>query len=400
MVDAIELEERYGAHNYHPLPVVLTRGKGVWVWDVQGKKYLDMLSAYSALSHGHGHPRLLKALHDQAEKLALTSRAFYTDRLGVMLKMLCDLSGLDMALPMNSGAEAVETAVKAARRWGYKAKGIPKHQAEIIVAEGNFHGRTTTIVSFSSEEAYKEDFDPFTPGFKMIPYGSASALEKAITPNTCAFLVEPMQGEAGIVIPPQGWLTQVAKICQKHGVLLILDEVQTGLGRTGKLFAYQHEKILPDGLILGKALGGGLLPVSAFLARRDIMELFTPGSHGSTFGGNPLAAAVALESLCVIQEEKLTERSAELGQYLLEKLHQLNSPFVTELRGSGLWVGMVIDPDKATARAICEKLMERGILAKETHQVVVRLAPPLVITREEIDWAVDQIAAVLQELST
>lgn len=398
MDDWISLEEQFGAHNYHPLPVVLTRGKGAWVWDDQGKKYLDMLSAYSAVSHGHAHPRLIKVLHEQAEKIAVASRAFYTDKLGLFLKQLCQTAGMEMALPMNTGAEAVETAIKAARRWGYKVKGIPKDKAEIIVAEGNFHGRTTTIVSFSSEEAYKEGFGPFGPGFKMIPFGSSSSLEKAITPHTCAFLVEPIQGEAGIVIPPEGWLKEVAHLCKRHNVLLILDEVQAGLGRTGKMFAFQHEGIVPDGLVLGKALGGGLLPVSAFLSKREVMELFNPGSHGSTFGGNPLAAAVAMEALAVLKEEKLVERSDELGKYLMQKLQNLKSPFILELRGKGLWVGVVIDPEKASARSVCEKLMEKGVLAKETHQVVVRLAPPLVITKEEIDWAIDQLASVFKDM--
>ena len=400
MDEWISLEEQFGAHNYHPLPVVLTRGKGAWVWDDAGKKYLDMLSAYSAVSHGHAHPRLIKAMQQQAEKIAVASRAFYTDKLGIFLKQLCHLTGMEMALPMNTGAEAVETAIKAARRWGYQVKKIPKDKAEIIVAEGNFHGRTTTIVGFSSEEGYREGFGPFAPGFKMIPFGSAAAFEKAITPDTCAFLVEPIQGEAGIVIPPEGWLKEVSQICKRHNVLLILDEVQSGLGRTGKMFAFQHEGIQPDGLILGKALGGGLLPVSAFLSSRKIMELFTPGSHGSTFGGNPLAAAVGLEALNILVEEKLIEKSRELGAYLMEKLHKLKSPLITEIRGKGLWVGVVIDPQKASARAVCEKLMLKGVLAKETHQVVVRLAPPLVITREEIDWAVEQLSCALAELTT
>jgi ornithine--oxo-acid transaminase len=395
MDEFISLEERYGAHNYHPLPVVLVRGKGVHVWDDEGKKYLDMLSAYSAISHGHAHPRLIKALRDQAEKIAVASRAFYTDKLGLFLQKLCNLSHMDMALPMNTGAEAVETAIKAARRWGYQRKKIPSGQAEIIVAKGNFHGRTTTIVGFSSEEAYKQDFGPFSPGFKTIPFGSSSALEKAITPNTCAFLVEPIQGEAGIVIPPAAWLSEVAEICKKHNVLLILDEVQSGLGRTGKMFAFQHAGIRPDGLILGKALGGGLLPVSAFLSRNDVMQLFTPGSHGSTFGGNPLAAAVAIEALEVLQDEKLVEHSAELGKYMLDKLKALHSPLISEVRGKGLWIGVVIDPAKASARAVCEHLMKKGILAKETHETVVRFAPPLVITREEIDWAIDQFKQVV-----
>lgn len=398
MDEWISLEEQFGAHNYHPLPVVLTRGNGAWVWDDQGKKYLDMLSAYSAVSHGHAHPQLIKVLKEQAEKIAVASRAFYTDKLGIFLKRLCELAEMEMGLPMNTGAEAVETAIKAARRWGYRMKKIPKDKAEIIVAEGNFHGRTTTIVGFSSEFAYQEGFGPFTPGFKMIPFGSASALEKAITPNTCAFLVEPIQGEAGIVLPPAGWLKEVSQLCKRHNVLLILDEVQSGLGRTGKMFAFQHEGIQPDGLILGKALGGGLLPVSAFLSKREVMEVFSPGSHGSTFGGNPLAAAVGLEAIKVLIEENLVEKSKELGNYLISKLRNLKSPLITEVRGKGLWVGVVIDPKKASARSVCEKLMLKGILAKETHEVVVRLAPPLVITREEIDWAVDQLANALKEL--
>jgi ornithine--oxo-acid transaminase len=399
MDDFIALEEHYGAHIYYPLPVVLTRGKGAWVWDQNGKKYLDMLSAYSAVSHGHAHPRLLKALREQAEKIAVTSRTFYTDKLGFLLKKLCELSGMEMAIPMNTGAEAVETAIKAARQWGYKIKQIPQEKAEIIVAEGNFHGRTTTIIGFSSEETYKEGFGPFALGFKSIPYGSVSALEQAITPNTCAFLVEPIQGEAGVIVPPDGWLENVAKVCKKHDVLLILDEVQSGLCRTGKMFAFEHAGIQPDGLILGKALGGGLLPVSAFLSKRAIMELFTPGSHGSTFGGNPLAAAVALEALAVLKEERLAERSKELGKHLVEELETLHSPLITEVRGKGLWVGVVIDPARVSARAICEKLMARGVLAKETHQTIVRLAPPLVVTREEIDWAIEQIAQVLTEMA-
>lgn len=398
MNEFIALEEHFGAHNYHPLPVVLVRGKGVHVWDHQGNKYMDMLSAYSAISHGHAHPRLLKVLREQSEKIAVASRAFYTDKLGPFLKQLCELAALDMALPMNTGAEAVETAIKAARRWGYKIKGIPQGKAEIIVAEGNFHGRTTTIVGFSSEEAYKEDFGPFAPGFKTIAFGSTDALEQAITPHTCAFLVEPIQGEAGIVVPPENWLKDVARICKKHNVLLILDEVQSGLCRTGKMFAFEHAGVHPDGLILGKALGGGLLPVSAFVSRREIMELFTPGSHGSTFGGNPLAAAVALEAIAVLKEEKMAECSAELGKYMIDKIKALHCPIFSEVRGKGLWIGIVIDPNKTSARIFCEKLMKKGILAKETHQVVVRLAPPLVITRQEVDWAIEQISQVAEEL--
>ena len=387
------------AHNYHPLPVVLTKGKGVWLWDEQGKKYLDMMSAYSAVSHGHVHPRIYKTLTEQAARLCIPSRAFYTDTLAPFLEKLCAMTGLDMALPMNTGAEAVETALKAARRWGYRAKKIPQDKAEIIVAGGNFHGRTTAIVGFSSEPAYKADFGPFAPGFVEVPFGDAAALEKAITPNTAAFLVEPMQGEAGIVIPPKGWLAQVAAICKKHNVLLILDEIQTGLGRTGKLFAFQHEGIVPDGLILGKALGGDMLPVSAFVARKEVMDMFNPGSHGSTFGGNPLAAAVGLEALKSLEEENLTHRSAELGAHLLRELKSINSPLIADVRGSGLWVGLEIDPKKGSARKVCERLMEKGVLSKETHEVVIRFAPPLVITREEIDWAVAQVRDVLAEMA-
>jgi ornithine--oxo-acid transaminase len=398
MNKTIQKEDTFCAHNYKPLPVVLTRGKGVWLWDDAGKKYLDMMSAYSAVSHGHSHPRLLKALNDQASRLAICSRAFYTDTLAPFLEKLCDMTGMDVALPMNTGAEAVETAIKGARRWGYDVKGIAENKAEIIVAAGNFHGRTTTIVGFSSDAEYKSGFGPFTPGFIEVPYGDIAALEAAITPNTCAFLVEPIQGEAGIVVPPAGWLKKAAELCKKNNVLLILDEIQSGLGRTGKLFAFQHEGITPDGLILGKALGGGMMPVSAFIARKDVMDLFNPGSHGSTFGGNPLAAAVGLEALNTLEDEKLTERSAKLGQYMLDKLNGINSRLITSVRGRGLWIGVEIDPAMATARTVCEKLMERGILSKETHDTVVRFAPPLIITQEEIDWAIDELTDVLGKL--
>ncbi|MGA9851507.1 MAG: ornithine--oxo-acid transaminase [Gammaproteobacteria bacterium] len=398
MNKTIELENRYAAHNYHPLPVVLTRGAGVYVWDDVGNKYLDMMSAYSAVSHGHAHPRLVKALKDQADKLAICSRAFHTDKLGPFLKRVCELTGMDMALPMNTGAEGVETALKAARKWGYKVKGIPADKAEIIACEGNFHGRTIAIVGMSSEAQYKDGFGPFPAGMKLIPYGDAAAFEKAITPNTAAFLVEPIQGEAGIIVPPAGYLAKCAEICKKYNVLLICDEIQTGLGRTGKLLACQHENVKPDGLILGKALGGGLLPVSMFLARREVMDVFHPGDHGSTFGGNALAAAVGLEALNVLMEEKLTERSAEMGTYLLGKLHALRSPLIKDLRGKGLFIGIEFDPRKVRAREVCECLMAHGILSKETHETVVRLAPPLVITREQIDWAVGRIALVLREM--
>ncbi|HSC48581.1 MAG TPA: ornithine--oxo-acid transaminase [Gammaproteobacteria bacterium] len=394
----ITLENRYCAHNYHPLPVVLTRGEGVYVWDDAGNRYLDMMSAYSAVSHGHAHPRLVKALGEQAAKLAICSRAFHSERLGAFLKRVCELTGQDMALPMNTGAEAVETALKAARKWAYRVKGVAADKAEIIACTGNFHGRTIAIVAMSSEDQYKDGFGPFPGGLKLVPYGDAVALEQAITPNTAAFLVEPIQGEAGIVVPPAGYLKKCAEICRKHNVLLIADEIQTGLGRTGKLLACEHEGVKPDGLILGKALGGGLLPVSAFLARRDVMAVFTPGDHGSTFGGNPLAAAVGLEALDTLVDEKLAERSAELGPYLLEKLKGLKSPLIKGLRGKGLFVGIEIDAKLARAREVCERLMGQGILSKETHDTVVRLAPPLVITREQIDWAVERIALVLTEM--
>ena len=398
MNKSVELENNYGAHNYHPLPVVLTRGEGVYLWDDAGNRYLDMMSAYSAVSHGHAHPRLVKTLTEQAAKLAVCSRAFHSEKLGAFLKRVCELTGMDMALPMNTGAEAVETALKAARKWAYKVKGVAADKAEIIVCSGNFHGRTIAIVGMSSEPQYKDGFGPFPGGTKLIPYGDADALEKAIGPNTAAFLVEPIQGEAGIVVPPAGYLKKCAEICKRHNVLLIADEIQTGLGRTGSLLACEHECVKPDGLILGKALGGGLLPVSAFLARRDVMAVFTPGDHGSTFGGNPLAAAVGLEALDVLVEEKLANRSADLGAYLLDKLADLKSPFIKSLRGKGLFVGIEIDPRRARAREVCERLMAQGILSKETHETVVRLAPPLVVTREQLDWAVERIGLVLAEM--
>jgi len=397
MQQAIDCENTYCAHNYLPLPVVLIKGEGVWLWDENGNKYLDMMSAYSAVSHGHTNPRLLKTLIDQASKLCITSRAFHTDTLGPFLKKLCEISCLDMALPMNTGAEAVETAVKAARLWGYQSKNIPENKAEIIVAKDNFHGRTISIISFSSEDDYKKDFGPFTPGFKVVDYNIES-FKAAITPNTCAILVEPIQGEAGIKIPPAGFLTELRALCDQHNVLLILDEIQSGLGRTGKTFAYQHENIQPDGLILGKALGGGMLPVSAFLGRKKIMELFQPGSHGSTFGGNPLAAAVGLEALTVLEEDKLVERSAELGDYLLNKLSEIDTPLIREVRGRGLWVGVDFDPTHVSAREICERLQKKGILSKETHETVVRFAPPLIITKGEIDWTIEHFIATIQDV--
>ncbi len=398
MSSKIDLENKYCAPNYHPLPVVLARGEGAFVWDETGKKYLDMMSAYSAVSHGHANPRLVKVLKEQAETLSIVSRAFYTSNLGEFLQRACELTGQDMALPMNTGAEAVETAVKAARKWGYEVKGIAPDKAEVIACSGNFHGRTTTIISFTDEAEYQKNFGPLTPGFKIVPYGDANALEQMITENTAAFLVEPIQGEGGIVIPPAGYLKACQEICRKHNVLLIADEIQTGLGRTGRLLACQHEDVVPDGLILGKALGGGILPVSMFLARQDVMNVFTPGTHGSTFGGNPLGAAIGLEALNILVDEKLPERSQELGDYLVAELSKNGSPLIKEIRGRGLFVGIDIDPALGSAREICEELMERGLLSKETHETVVRLAPPLVITREEIDWAVLQIAEVLQEM--
>lgn len=395
MVSAIELEDQYGAHNYKPLPVVLTRGEGVYVWDIEGKKYLDMMSAYSAISHGHCHPRLVAALTEQAKRLAVPSRAFYSDKLGLFLQKLCQLTGMDKALAMNSGAEAVETAIKASRKWAYTVKGIPTDRAEIIGCEGNFHGRTTTIVSMSTEEQYKNGFGPLTPGFKVIPYGDPEALEKAITSNTAAFIVEPIQGEAGIRIPPEGYLKKCAEICRNNNVLFIADEIQTGLGRTGRLLACEHEGVKPDGVTLGKALGGGLLAVSAFVAKKEVMDVFTPGDHGSTFGGNPLAATVGMEALNILIEENLIERSAELGRYMLQQLQTIKSTLVTDIRGKGLFIGIAIDPKKASARSICLKLLEQGVLSKETHETVVRLAPPLIITKDQIDDAVQKIKMVL-----
>ena len=400
MNERIELESRYCAHNYHPLPVVLTRGEGVYLWDDTGKRYLDMMSAYSAVSHGHGHPRLVKLVQEQVARLNIVSRAFHTDRLGPFLERACQLTGLDMALPMNTGAEAVETAIKAARKWAYTVKGVPKNQAEIIACTGNFHGRTIAIIAMSDEPQYQEGFGPFPPGFVHVDYGDIRALKKAITPNTAAFIVEPIQGEGGIVMPPYGYIKAAAALCRKHNVLFIADEIQTGLGRTGKLIACEHEDVVPDGLILGKALGGGVLPVSMFLAKREVMEVFRPGDHGSTFGGNPLGAAVGLEALDILVDEDLPARSAEMGGYLKQQLETIKSPLISEIRGKGLFIGIEIDAKLGSARAICEALMERGLLSKETHETVVRLAPPLVITREQIDWAVTQIREVLTEMDS
>jgi ornithine--oxo-acid transaminase len=397
-MNEIELEARYCAHNYEPLPVVLARGQGATLWDIDGRPYVDMMSAYSAASHGHCHPRILATLERQARRLAVPSRAYYNDCLGPFLAELCRLTGLDAALPMNTGAEAVETAIKAARRWGYQMKGIPQNRAEIVVANGNFHGRTTTIISFSTERDYREGFGPFTPGFRSVPFGDLGAVEEAITPETAAVLIEPIQGEAGVIVPPAGWLSGLRRLCDAHDVLLILDEVQSGLGRTGAWFAFEHEGIWPDGVVVGKALGGGVLPVSAFVARREVMEVFTPGSHGSTFGGNPLAAAVGLEALRVIHDEELVERSRVLGQHLLARLTAIESPVVKAVRGRGLWAAAEIDSRVATAREICERLLAKGVLSKETHRTVVRLAPPLVISSHDLDWALDQFIDVIHEL--
>ena len=391
----IDLAETWSAHNYHPLPVVLTRGEGVWVHDPDGNRYMDMLSAYSALNHGHRHPRIIQALKDQADRITLTSRAFHNDLFGPLCEKLCRLAGQEMTLLMNSGAEAVETAIKTARKWGYKVKKVPKDKAEIIVCENNFHGRTTTIVGFSSEEQYREDFGPFTPGFKLIPYGDAQALERAITPETIGFLVEPIQGEAGILMPADGYMKKAAEICRRNRVLLIADEIQTGFGRTGKLFCYEHDGIVPDLIIVAKALGGGVLPVSGVIGKRETLGLFRPGDHGSTFGGNTLACAVAIAALDVLVEERLVERSAEMGAYFMKRLREIRSDKVREVRGRGLLIGVEIKEEHGTARPYCEKLMELGILAKETHHQVIRFAPPLVMTREEADWALERIAKVL-----
>lgn len=394
----IAREGQYLAHNYHPLPVVLTRGEGVWVWDIEGNKYLDFLSAYSAVSAGHHHPRIVAAMMAQVDRLGVPSRAFYTDILGEFAEKLCRLTGMDNMLPMNTGAEAVETAIKAARRWGYRHKNIPADQARIIVCDGNFHGRTTTIVGFSSEAGYRADFGPFAGGFDLIPYGDAAALEAAITPNSCAFLVEPIQGEGGIIVPPEGYLKQVQEICRRHNVLLILDEIQTGLARTGRNFCYQYEIDCPDGLILGKALGGGVYPVSAFLARRDVMEVFNPGSHGSTFGGNPIAAAIGIEAIELMQDENFAQKSFEIGAILTARLNELQSPLIKEIRGKGALIGMEIYPHEARARTVCERLKTKGLLCKETHETTVRFAPPLIITEGELNWAIDQISEALQEI--
>jgi len=394
--DVIAETERVSAPNYSPLPIVVSRGEGVWVFDVEGRKYLDCISAYSSLNQGHRHPRIVAALVEQAERLTLTSRAVHNDRMGPFLRELCALAGMEMALPMNTGAEAVETAIKLARKWGYRVKGVAKDRAEIVVCRNNFHGRTTTIVGFSSEAQYREDFGPFTPGFTLVDFGDLAALRAAITPQTVAFLVEPIQAEAGIIVPPPGYLTAARALCRERNVLFVLDEIQTGLGRTGKMFAYDHEpKAEPDMLVLGKALGGGVYPVSAVLASRAIMTLLRPGDHGSTFGGNPLAAAVGHAALRVLIRERLAERAAEQGDYLLGKLRALNAPSIAEIRGRGLLIGIEIAASAGSAREFCERLAQRGILAKDTHEQVIRLAPPLIVERAELDWLVEQLRAVL-----
>ena len=396
---SVDLEMCFGASNYAPMPVTIVRGKGVHLWDDNGRRYIDMMGAYSAASFGHCHPRLVQALADQAQQLDTISRAYFNDRLGMFLARACSLTGMDLALPMNSGAEAVETALKAARKWAYKVKGVPADRAEIIVCDGNFHGRTIAIVGFSSVPQYRDGFGPFPPGFKSVPFGDAEAFRAAITPNTAAFLVEPIQGEGGINVPPKGYLAEVARICKTHNVLLICDEIQSGLGRTGKLLACQHDGVTPDAIILGKALGGGLLPVSLLLARREVMRVFTPGDHGSTFGGNPIAAAVGLAALDTLIEERLIERSARLGVHLLARLGAIKNPIIRDVRGRGLFAGIELDRDVASAAEVATRLLQAGVLTKDTHRNTIRFAPPLIIEESEIDWAIERVAEVLEEVA-
>ncbi len=391
--ELIKINDEYGAHNYHPLPIVISKAEGVWVWDVEGNKYMDMLSSYSALNQGHRHPYIVDVAKKQLDRVTLTSRAFHNDQLPLFLKKVCEFSGFEMALPMNTGAEAVETAIKAVRKWGYYRKGVEKDKAEIIVAENNFHGRTVTIISFSTEEQYKDGFGPFTPGFKIVKYGDADEVEKAITPNTVAIMVEPIQGEGGIIIPKEGYLKRLREIADKNNVLLVLDEIQTGLGRTGKKFAFEWEGIKPDVVILGKALGGGIMPVSAVVSSKEVLGVFNPGDHGSTFGGNPLGAAVGIAALEVLENENLPERANEMGNYFMEELRKINNPVIKEVRGRGLLIGMELTEP---ARPYAEKLMEEGLLCKETHEMVIRFAPPLVITKEEIDWALEKLKKVME----
>jgi len=393
--EILEITDKYGSHNYKPLPVIITKAEGIWVEDPEGKRYMDMLSAYSAVNQGHRHPRIIAALKSQADRVTLVSRAFHNDQLGPFMKELCELTGQEMVLPMNTGAEAVETAVKTARKWGYTRKGVEKDRAEIVVCVDNFHGRTTTIVSFSSEPQYKEGFGPLTPGFVMIPYGDAQALERAITKNTVGFLCEPIQGEAGVVVPPEGYLKAAREICSRQRVLLMWDEIQTGFCRTGKMFCYQYEDAKPDVLILGKALGGGILPISAVVASAEILGVFKPGDHGSTFGGNPLACAVARESLRVLVDERLAAKAAELGTYFIQELRMIHNPMIHEIRGKGLLIGLELKPEAGGARKYCEQLKDEGILCKETHEHVIRFAPPLVIKKADIDWALERVRKVL-----
>jgi len=393
--DLIKLEEQYGANNYHPLDVVISKAEGVWVYDVEGKKYLDCLAAYSAVNQGHCHPRIINVLKDQAGKATLTSRAFRNDQLPLLYKEMCELTGFDTMLPMNSGAEAVETALKAARKWGYKVKGVEENCAEIIVCENNFGGRTISIISFSTEAQYKDGYGPFTPGFKIIPYGDSGSLEKAITKNTVAFIVEPIQGEGGVIVPPDGYLKECSEICKRENVLFITDEIQCGLGRSGKLFAFEYEGIKPDAVIVGKALSGGCYPVSAVLSKKEVLGVFNPGDHGSTFGGNPLGAAIARESIKVLVEENLIENSYKLGEYFRDKLRSVNSKHVKEIRGKGLFIGVELKKEAGGARRFCEALMNKGVLCKETHDNVIRFAPPLVISKEEINWAMERVSEVL-----
>jgi len=397
--DLIQIEDIYGAHNYHPLDVVINKAQGIWMYDVEGKKYLDFLSAYSAVNQGHRHPRIVRALIDQTRKLTLTSRAFRNDQWPLLAKELCDMTGYEMVLPMNSGAEAVETAVKTARKWAYQKKGVPQDRAEIIVCSSNFHGRTVTVISFSTEPLYRRDFGPFTPGFVVVPFGDIEALEKAVTPNTAAFLVEPIQAEAGILIPPDGYLRQAEEICKKNNVLFIADEIQTGLGRTGKLFACGYEGVRPDMVVIGKSLGGGCYPVSAVVADREILGVYKPGEHGSTFGGNPLACAVARESLRVLQEENLIGNAAERGATFLEKLRKVRSRHIKAVRGRGLLIGVELHPEAGGARRFCEELMKEGLLCKETHDNVIRFAPPLVIRDKDLNWALKRIKTVFKRLA-
>ena len=393
--DYIALEDQYGAHNYHPLDVVIESGEGVWVFDIEGNKYLDCLSAYSALNQGHVHPEILKALVDQAQKVTLTSRAFRNSQLPLLYKELSDMTGYEMSIPMNSGAEAVETAIKLVRKWAYQVKKIPHYQSEIIVASGNFHGRTVSIISFSTEEFYRKEFGPFTPGFVVAQYGDIESLKNAITSNTAAIMLEPIQGEAGVIIPPKGYLEAVKQLCEENNILFVADEIQTGLGRTGKLFACDHESVRPDLIIIGKALSGGFYPVSAVLADANIMGLFQPGEHGSTFGGSPLGAAVARAALKVIREENLVEKSEVMGKYFMDQLEEIPSKHIKEIRGKGLLIGVELKPEAQGARRFCEKLKASGILAKETHDNVIRFAPPLIIEKETIDWAMPRIAETL-----